>query len=494
MSTSTQSINNTAKALTSKAAGKSKIEDKQNELQFEALFSSALGQMTPKVELNSTEPQKRESQAKQGNKENKNASSDTAQAAMWAQRNWIQQTSAPTPAAPSEKPIESAKADTHKTPGESQASQQAEPAKDKLENTESDTATEKTASPEAGKKTAVEKQAAEASAKTENEHIALALSGQSTTVQQGNSTPAEAGSAQPTVQHGAPDKVDQKTTEPKTGTETAQSTDTPIEFAQSDDQGKTAVDTSRLQDKSTGNTKVDTLLNNSTTSTKVDTPTTGNQAANFSNASAVAAQLAPQIAKQLQNTDEQLSVNSAKTSPTITAGTVLAAGTNGLNGTLSTGQPALIKTPVTQPGFAKELSQTVNWAIGKNMSTVDIRVNPESFGPMNMRLIQKGQQVQLVIRTQDEASANLLTQALSGLKEVMAQNGLQLNQVQIQHGNTPAPNGQAGSGQQNFDQQQEGQGRHGQQSAHGGNAQQEQSQPVAGTPASKTEGKLDLFA
>ncbi len=81
----------------------------------------------------------------------------------------------------------------------------------------------------------------------------------------------------------------------------------------------------------------------------------------------------------------------------------------------------------------------MQWAIGKNLSTVDIRVNPESFGPMNMRLVQKGQQVQLVIRTQDEASANLLTQALGGLKEVLAQNGLQLNQVQIQHNSTLAP-------------------------------------------------------
>ena len=110
-----------------------------------------------------------------------------------------------------------------------------------------------------------------------------------------------------------------------------------------------------------------------------------------------------------------------------------ASSTSTLNGLKDSASPTTIKTPVNQPGFAKELGQTVHWALGKNMSTVDIRVNPESFGPLNMRIVQKGQQVQLIIRTQDEASANLMTQAISGLKESMAQNGLQLNQVQIQH-------------------------------------------------------------
>ena len=173
----------------------------------------------------------------------------------------------------------------------------------------------------------------------------------------------------------------------------------------------------------------------------------------------------------------------------------MAAGTNGLAGPSATAQQALIKTPVNQPGFAKELGQTVQWAIGKNMSTVDIRVNPESFGPMNMRLVQKGQQVQLVIRTQDEASANLLTQSLSNLKEVLAQNGLQLNQVQIQHGNTPSTGqGQQNQSQAQFDQNSGQQGRGGQHSAPGGMATDEQVPTATQVSGSKPSGQLDMFA
>lgn len=112
---------------------------------------------------------------------------------------------------------------------------------------------------------------------------------------------------------------------------------------------------------------------------------------------------------------------------------------------------------------------------------------------MNMRLVQKGQQVQLIIRTQDETSANLLTQALSGLKEVLGQNGIQLNQVQIQHNNTPTPNGQANNGQPQFDQH-GNQGRNGQQSAQGGNSTAEEIALPVATPATKAQGTLDLFA
>jgi flagellar hook-length control protein FliK len=278
----------------------------------------------------------------------------------------------------------------------------------------------------------------------------------------------------------------------------------PTTTAQTSDKSA-ATGTDRLQPdtkSSTGNAKADAALNNSTVSVRAENAAGNTPANTFTNANAVAAQLAPQIARQAQNIGENTELPGVKVGQKLMAGnslqasatpTALAAGTNGLNGTLGTAQQALIKTPVTQPGFAKEMGQTVQWAIGKNLSTVDIRVNPESFGPMNMRLVQKGQQVQLIIRTQDETSANLLTQSLSGLKEVLAQNGIQLNQVQIQHNNTPTPNSQGNNGQPQFDQH-GNQGRNGQQSAQGGNARAEETPLPTATQPTKAQGKLDLFA
>lgn len=278
----------------------------------------------------------------------------------------------------------------------------------------------------------------------------------------------------------------------------------PTDLAGAEQATQTNTDVARTDFKSTGNGKVDMVLSNSTvTQTRADQQTS-TAGSNAIQTNPVAAQLASQITQQAQNLGDTLESEGLKVGQKILAGGSLqtpgssngiAAGTNGLNGTLGNAPQALIKTPVNQPGFAKEVGQTVQWAIGKNLSTVDIRVNPESFGPMNMRLVQKGQQVQLVIRTQDEASANLLTQALGGLKEVLAQNGLQLNQVQIQHGHSNNPNGQGNQSQAQFEQQGNGQNRSGQQSGNRGSSEQDSTltnaQPAT---ARKAEGKLDLFA
>jgi len=117
-------------------------------------------------------------------------------------------------------------------------------------------------------------------------------------------------------------------------------------------------------------------------------------------------------------------------------------------GRTGTAAEATIKTPVNQPGFVKELGAQVQWAIGKNLSTVDIRLNPEQFGNLNMRIVQRGQEVQLHIRTQDEATVQAMQQTLSQLKDNLAQSGLQLTQVNIQSNGNSAQQGGFGAFQQ----------------------------------------------
>ena len=249
--------------------------------------------------------------------------------------------------------------------------------------------------------------------------------------------------------------------------------------------------------------KVDAGAN--TAATRPELTTTANNASTANNniAGQVAPQIAPQVARQqfslkgeefsgLKAGDKIMAPGAAANAQSNV--TAVPASLNGLGNTISANPQALIKTPVNQPGFAKEVGQTVQWALGKNMSTVDIRVNPETFGPMNMRLIQKGQQVQLIIRTQDESSANLLAQALGGLKEVLGQNGLQLNQVQIQHGQAPQNNQQpADTAQQQFAQQQQS----GQRGGNGSGKQSEEPDSIVHTntqTGKRPDGKLDLFA
>ncbi|WP_138519481.1 flagellar hook-length control protein FliK [Limnobacter alexandrii] len=498
MTSSTQAMNNVNKVQTANNSNKPKPGKEEPGLNFNDLFSSAMGQSAPKAQLNSIENQLRESLYKQDKPKKNNDSTanaeaaQAAQAAVWAQRNWMQaapaQQAATQATAKTAEPVKQASApESAPRASEKTAEKTAEKAPDN--NTDRKATAGDTT--KAADTPATPEKASATEATADTARMAASSSRQDT------QTPLASATNSPVAQEKPLDAKASLGAELPPGTSPLNSTEqnTPAE--------QPGLDKSRPEVKTTAQLKADAALANSSVQVRNESATTSNTSAVTGNTNAVAAQLAPQIAQQAKGISEGFGEEGLKVGQKILAAgnlqstgtaTGIAAGTNGLTGTAGSAQQALIKTPVNQPGFAKELGQTVQWAIGKNLSTVDIRVNPESFGPMNMRLVQKGQQVQLVIRTQDEASANLLTQALGGLKEVLAQNGLQLNQVQVQHGNTPNPQGQANQGQAQFDQNRgQGQG-NGQHAANGDNSQAEPGTPATTNTARKPEGKLDLFA
>lgn len=497
MNTSTQAMNNVNKVQTPAAGNKPKQGQQESQLNFTELFSSALGQSAPTAQLNSIESQLRESlyqqsKPKKNNESTANAeAAQAAQAAVWAQRNWMQ-------TAPVQQATPVAANEVIKDTKDTEAAKQAV-APDNTAPTDSANASTSSENSQANARGA--QQTPEKNADNDTEQTAkVALPGNTT-------NPANSGAALDTT----PTTTELALNSAADGEPVTQVIN-PTKPEQTTGNELAGADKARPDLKTTAQLKADATIANSTVQMRADTAQ-GNGPGNVGNAvqvqlnqqlnQQVAPQITQQIAQQAQAMGEGFGEEGLKVGQKIlaagnlqSAGTAtgIAAGTNGLTGTAGSAQQTLIKTPVNQPGFAKELGQTVQWAIGKNLSTVDIRVNPESFGPMNMRLVQKGQQVQLVIRTQDEASANLLTQALGGLKEVLAQNGLQLNQVQIQHSNTPGSQGQSNNSQAQFDQNRnQGQGS-GQHAAGGDNSQAESGAPATAATARKPEGKLDLFA
>lgn len=497
MNTSTQAMNNVNKVQTPAVGNKPKQGQQESQLNFTELFSSALGQSAPTAQLNSIESQLRESlyqqsKPKKNNESTANAeAAQAAQAAVWAQRNWMQ-------TSPVQQATPVTANEVIKDTKDTEAAKQAV-APDNTAPTDSANASTSSENSQANARGA--QQTPEQNANNNTEQTAkVALPGNTT-------NPANSGAALDTT----PTTTELALNSAADGEPVAQVIN-PTKPEQTTGNELAGADKARPDLKTTAQLKADATIANSTVQMRADTAQ-GNGPGNVGNAvqvqlnqqlnQQVAPQITQQIAQQAQAMGEGFGEEGLKVGQKIlaagnlqSAGTAtgIAAGTNGLTGTVGSAQQTLIKTPVNQPGFAKELGQTVQWAIGKNLSTVDIRVNPESFGPMNMRLVQKGQQVQLVIRTQDEASANLLTQALGGLKEVLAQNGLQLNQVQIQHSNTPGSQGQSNNSQAQFDQNRnQGQGS-GQHAAGGDNSQAESGAPATAATARKPEGKLDLFA
>lgn len=519
MSSNTPAVNSVTKVSVTASNGRQSPVQKDTGLDFNALFSSALGQNAPQARLNGIEQQLRESLYKQDKDQEKNLkredvnpAAEAAQASVWAQRNWMQ-TPPSTPATGSENKVQTGEL-AESRPMQSNNAEQS-PSTSQAQAQQADQA----ATPASTGKNPEDSQAATAS----NSSAAAAQDDSSAAIDINTpalptdptapgmaahaSTPfnesvvsasTAALVASPTLPNGAnPEKAQggEFNTAPLqesrilTGTDQAGASARP-EVA---DQANRPLEL--IADKA-----------NSTAlaSNRLEPPPVNDNAGKLGTQLAVNAQIAPQIAQQLQNLgetgqgEEGLKIGQKILGTGNLQGTGMqagiAVGSNGLTTGGATGPQTQIKTPVNQPGFGRELGQTVQWAIGKNLSTVDIRVNPESFGPLNMRLVQKGQQVQLVIRTQDEASANLLTQALGGLKEVLAQNGLQLNQVQVQPGNPGGNPGQAATSNPQSDAN-HGQGQQGGHQAGGRHSAHAEVDhlPVKG-PDKRPEGTLDLFA
>ena len=476
----TQSIQNTAKTANASNKTVKKNENPALAAGFENLFASAMQSANPQAKLNTIQQELREALASpstpkknKANSENETSASDnqTNQTAIWAQRDWMnQQNATPTP---SEQP----KTNTQTT---STAPQ------DRAEEIKSERAApaQTQDAPEQLNKPA-QQQAYEGqqASRTDTSQESLKTAGQ---VELQGMTPIDPNNPQD-IQL-AQDVLKSIPSAPNNPGSIQPSLDPTL--AATTGSAKTSSRLAvQMEPVQQGNTpQTDSVTN----TTKPDFS---------SNPSATAAL---QMVQQKVNIEEFGQRKMAAGDQILaTAGTSSTANNplampGGMPNALPTGRvaQATINTPVNQPGFVKELNQQINWAIGKNMSTVDIRVNPESFGGLNMRIVQKGQQIQIVIRTQDEASATLLNQALHGLKETMAQSGLQLSQVQIHsnQGNAQSAQTQTGDPRQQGDQAGQQQRQPGHQTS-GSNQASDETAALANPVKTRINNSgLDLFA
>jgi flagellar hook-length control protein FliK len=565
MNSNTPPIKNTNSSQNTSTSNKTALSKKNTELDFNDLFSSALGQSGPKSQVNFVESQlteKRLTETRFKQQENKpsddhNPNADAAQAAVWAQRQWMQNNSGSQEAETNSESIHSPsnskntlntesvhQQNSNETPAKpssesdsdvekknivnnvSESAQSTDPQSDEITEKKIDIASVSKQQANENKievviKNELDKQITK---RTDSENLANIKNipeslPDETNLKQNSTFPVEGTKEVPSLQtvnlsEKSVGKPELPSTQNTTSTINNLSSDqkiTPLtleedESAKFSSQNRT-LENIKTEAISISTSTIETKTLNSNISNNNNNNVVNQSNSNFSANTNIPSPLTPQIAQQIESLSNQPEVTELKVGQKILATSSLqnsnptetspTTALNSLQNNVSNPSSSVqIKTPVNQPGFTKALGQTIHWAIGKNLSTVDIRVNPETFGPINMRVIHKGQQVQLIIRTQDETSANMLTQALSGLKEAMAQNGLQLNHVQIQQGNTNSSQNQTSNGQTQFDQhnRQGDHNRQQKQSQSGTSFTNEPVQPSAPITPKKPEGTLDLFA
>ncbi len=117
-------------------------------------------------------------------------------------------------------------------------------------------------------------------------------------------------------------------------------------------------------------------------------------------------------------------------SPAMTGMTPL----NGVDGALATARSAAalhIERPVGSPGWGQELAQRVQWVVGKEMQSAEIRINPPHLGPIELRVTMHNDQAHVVLVTASPAVREAVEQALPRLRELLADNGISLGHAGV---------------------------------------------------------------
>lgn len=111
---------------------------------------------------------------------------------------------------------------------------------------------------------------------------------------------------------------------------------------------------------------------------------------------------------------------------------------------------ANITLPISHPGFGDELTNRVLLFAGQRVQNAELAITPADLGPIKVSIELRGQEVSLAFTAQHASTRAAIEDALPKLREVFADQGLQLAQAHV------------------GDQRRQDSGRYGSQDSHGG--------------------------
>lgn len=96
---------------------------------------------------------------------------------------------------------------------------------------------------------------------------------------------------------------------------------------------------------------------------------------------------------------------------------------------LAQGFPAPV--PMPSPRFAEELGARLQWIAEQQGGDATLRISPEGLGPVEIRLKLDGERVDLGFSASQQDTRQALQDALPKLREMLAQQGLQLGDANV---------------------------------------------------------------
>ncbi|MBN4073895.1 MAG: hypothetical protein COC05_01295 [Gammaproteobacteria bacterium] len=154
----------------------------------------------------------------------------------------------------------------------------------------------------------------------------------------------------------------------------------------------------------------------------------------------------------------------ADNSANLNASTVLGHINNLISGNTAIGQPLLgvvadtgslqasnptqtqVAAPLNSSQWSEELGQRVRWLIGQNINAAQVRLNPAELGPVDVRINVTGDQVSVAFTSQFGVVREAIEAALPKLREMLENQGLNLADADINHGDNAERKGEDRAG------------------------------------------------
>ena len=162
---------------------------------------------------------------------------------------------------------------------------------------------------------------------------------------------------------------------------------------------------------------------------------------------AVAAQVSQEGLRQSLSGNRQQNPASSRAVTGTAVDTAAAAGfTTLLTEASATSAGTRVAVPVGEAGWARAVGEQVVWHVSQNIQSANLRLNPQHLGPLEMQLQMDGDKATLAFASQHAAVRDALESALPRLREMFAQNGLDIVDVNVSQQNTPGREEQQAAG------------------------------------------------
>jgi len=97
-------------------------------------------------------------------------------------------------------------------------------------------------------------------------------------------------------------------------------------------------------------------------------------------------------------------------------------------------EPIVLRQPLTTNGqFANGLGIRIQWMLQQALSSAQIMLDPPELGPMNVKLVQAGSEMNIVFQVQTAQGKDAIEDNLAKLKEMLLAQGINLGETEIQH-------------------------------------------------------------